>query len=260
MSPYFASLHTGYLSRGVFSVRIQRIYYPDQLSVDSTVTLDSRNYHYLLNVLRLREGHKIILFNGDGNNYGGRITRIQKKQVEITIDSKEAGRTESSLFIELGQGISRSEKMDYAIQKAVELGVNRIVPLITERTSTKPKTQKLAHWQGVLISGCEQSGRCCIPELMQAQSLSDWLSQKREGLSLVCHPNAQNSLADFKTTSQRITLLIGPEGGLSDDEVQRATQSGFQVLFLGPRILRTETATVTALSLIQAYFGDLQRL
>ena len=95
---------------------------------------------------------------------------------------------------------------------------------------------------------------------MQAQLLSDWISQKREGLLLVCHPNARKSLADFKITSQRTTLLIAPEGGLSDDEVQRATQSGFQVLFLGPRILRTETATVTALSLTQAYFGELQRL
>ncbi|WP_323808245.1 RsmE family RNA methyltransferase [Coxiella endosymbiont of Ornithodoros maritimus] len=146
-------------------------------------------------------------------------------------------------------------------KKRMELGVNRIVPLITERTSTKPKMQKLAHWQGVIISGCEQSGRCCIPELIQAQLLNDWLSQKREGLSLVCHPNAKKSLANFKIASQRITLLIGPKGGLSNDEVQRAIlQSGFQVLFLGPRILRTETATVTALSLIQVYFGDLQRL
>lgn len=235
-------------------MRVPRIYCEENLKIGTTVMLDSRNCHYLLNVLRLKTGHAVILFNGDGNDYEGKITRIPKKCVEIKISNRHTVQSESPLFIELGQGISHGNKMDYVIQKAVELGVNRIVPLITERSQTKAR--RLSHWQGVIISACEQSGRARLPELTAPQLLDDWLSQKRKGLCFVCHKgNWNKELTASKV--QRATLLIGPEGGLSNEEISRATATNFTNLSLGPRTLRTETATVAALSLMQAYFGDL---
>ena len=242
-------------------MRIARIFYADDLKVNLTVALNVRTCHYLLHVLRLKERDELILFNGDGTEYHAQIIHIEKKVVRIHIDTSLPCHTESPLFIELGQGISRSEKMDYVIQKAVELGVNRIVPLFTSRCGVKFTEKRLAnrmkHWHSVLISACEQSGRCRLPELLKPQPLNEWLILKRTGLNIVCDLNSTQSLANTKQTIQRVTVLIGPEGGLTMDEINQAKNVDFADISLGPRVLRTETAAVTTLSLLQAWFGDL---
>lgn len=198
----------------------------------------------------------IILFNGDGHDYKAEIVHIQKKQIEVTIQSQYAASTESPLFIELGQGISHSDKMYYVLQKAVELGVKRITPLITDRSAKVGR--RFSHLEGVVISACEQSGRAHLPEINQPQHLNNWLWQKRDGISFVCDLSGQKTLSNFSKNIERVTILIGPERGLSEDEVHQAVANNFIRLYLGPRVLRTETATVTALSLLQGHFGDLK--
>ncbi len=174
---------------------------------------------------------------------------------------------ESPLRITLAQGISRGERMDYTLQKSVELGVSRIIPLSTERCGVKfdakRAAKRLQHWQGVIISACEQSGRNDIPEILPTISLHAWLDahrvpcQQQEALRLLLHPRATQSLRQLTPPTGEISLLIGPEGGLSDNEIDMATQCGFEGIQLGPRVLRTETAGVAALAALQSYWGDL---
>jgi 16S rRNA (uracil1498-N3)-methyltransferase len=239
---------------------IPRFFYTGELTVDTTITLSPLASHHLLNVLRVKDEQPLIIFNGNGKEFLARYLDSHKKLARVVITAVQTCHSESPFFIELGQAISRSEKMDYAIQKAVELGVSRIVPLFTERCAVKFKSDRkenrLAHWQGIITHACEQSGRCQIPEIAAPLSLTQWLAIKRDGLSLVCDPNAKQSLNDLQKPA-RATLLIGPESGLSDAEIKLAKEYNFVGLSLGPRILRTETATVVALSLIQNIFGDL---
>lgn len=241
-------------------MRIPRFFYADELSVGRTITLSPVASHHLITVLRIDSGQPVIIFNGDGHEFMGHFITSHKKLAQVAITAMQECLNESPLFIELGQAISRGEKMDYAVQKAVELGVNRIVPLFTTRCAVKFKNDRqenrLAHWQGIVTHACEQSGRCWVPDVVAPLTLAQWLSHERDGLSLVCDPNASESLRDYQKPA-RLTLLIGPEGGLSDDEISLAKKSGFAGLSLGPRILRTETAAVVALSLIQHLFGDL---
>lgn len=239
-------------------MRIPRIYYHEVLKINMTITLDLRNCHYLLNVLRVKKGRIIIVFNGDGNDYKAEIVHIQKKQIEVVIQSQYVPFTESPLFIELAQGISHSDTMDYILQKAVELGVKRIIPLITDR-SAKIR-QRFLHWEKIVISACEQSGRAQIPKINKPQHLNNWLLQKRDGISFVCDLSHQKTLSNFSKNIKQVTILIGPEGGFSKAEIQQAVANHFIRLYLGPRILRTETATVAALSLLQGYLGDLNYL
>lgn len=237
-------------------MRVLRLYYPKELKINMTISLDSRNCHYLLNVLRVKVGQKIILFNGDGSNYKAQILHIRKKNIEVVIQSRNEAFTESPLFVEIGQGIAHSSKMDYVLQKAIELGVKRITPLITNR-SVKVG-QRFSHWERVVISACEQSGRVNLPEIREPQYLSDWISKKRDGVSFVCDLKGQRTLYNFKKHVEQVTVLIGPEGGLGEHEVEQAVKNDFIRLYLGPRVLRTETATVAVLSLLQGHFGDLK--
>lgn len=236
-----------------------RFFYEGDLVVNTLVTLPTDASHHLLNVLRMKSGESVIVFNGNGKEFTGQYVDHQKKSARIRIDSMHDCPTESPLFIELGQAISRGEKMDYAIQKAVELGVNRIVPLFTQRCAVKFKEdrqeKRLAHWQSIIIHACEQSGRCRLPELSEPLTLAQWLSVKKEGVSLVCDPYTKQSLRQIKQ-SHRVNLLIGPESGLTEEEIEQAKTHNFSGFSLGPRILRTETATVAALALLQYAWGD----
>lgn len=243
-------------------MRIPRTYLPIPLTTGATVILDENAANHLIRVLRLKPGAPLILFNGQGGEYRAVLQTADKKGGTAVIGEHLAHDAESPLHITLAQGISRGERMDYTLQKAVELGVTRIVPLITERCEVRLEGERLhkrlQHWQAVAASACEQCGRNRVPPVAQARSLDDWLEQSHDGLRLVLDPLAAQTLTQLiKPEDRRITLLIGPEGGLSDAEIERARQVGFAGIRLGPRILRTETAAVTALSALQVLWGDL---
>lgn len=214
--------------------------------------------HYLSRVLRLNVGAKVQLFDGSGQEYRGELTGVTKKTVQVSLQECLEGLPESSLPIHLGQGLSRGERMDWAIQKATELGVAEITPLFTERCEVRlndERAQKrLEHWQHIAISACEQCGRSKVPVIHPPQSLKDWQTRVEADLKLLLHPVAQ-SLTEHATPSS-LAFLIGPEGGLTEDEVTHASQFGFQPARLGPRVLRTETAPVVALSVAQQLWGD----
>lgn len=241
---------------------ISRIYQPVALANSMTLQLDEKASHHLARVLRAKENETIILFNGDGYEYEAKITQIHKKFVEVSIFSAIEKNTESPIELCLAQGIARGEKMDFIVQKAVELGVKKIVPLVTERCNVRldqeREEKRRLHWQAVIISACEQSGRTVLPQLLPPQTLADWLASEKVDYGLVLSPHHKGELAEIAFSPRaKIALLIGPEGGLSEQEVQVAINKGFLPLNLGPRILRTETATIAALAILQANYGDI---
>ena len=208
----------------------------------------------------MQAGQALQLFNGDGNNYAATITEVSKKQVTVKIIDAQANPVESPLNIHLGQAISRGDRMDFAIQKAVELGVTEITPLFTERCGVKLDGERLSkrneQWQKIAISACEQSGRSVIPVVHPAINLDQWLAQDTNSLQLTLDPRASATIKTL-TASQHIRLVIGPEGGFTDIEVAATSLAGFTGIQLGPRVLRTETAALSAISALQLQFGDL---
>lgn len=214
--------------------------------------------HYLSRVLRLTVGAAVQLFDGSGQEYIGELTSVTKKAVQVDLRECLDGLPESSLRIHLGQGLSRGERMDWAIQKATELGVAEITPLFTERCEVRLNDERmqkrLEHWQQIAISACEQCGRSKVPVIHAPQSLKDWQASIEADLKLLLHPVAQ-PLTEHATPST-LAFLIGPEGGLTEKEVAQASAHGFQPARLGPRVLRTETAPVVALSVAQQLWGD----
>ena len=241
-------------------MRIPRIFHPESLNSKSRVALDDSAARHVGKVLRLTVSSPLILFDGKGGEYPATITNIDKRNVEVELGSIVDINIESPLSITLAQGISKGERMDYTIQKAVELGITRIVPLNTERSVVNLKGErqekKMAHWQGIIISACEQCGRNILPELLPMQSLDQWLSEDQRETRLLLDHRASNSVSTLEG-SDEFTLLIGPEGGLSETEKEKAYAQGYKGLRLGPRILRTETAALTALAALQSRFGDL---
>lgn len=245
-------------------MRIPRIYQPIPLSSNSIIHLDANASNHVVRVLRLTTGAPLILFNGEEGEYTATLINIDKQRAAVKIDAHNAINVESPLHIHLGQGIARGEKMDYIIQKAVELGVTDITPLFTERCEVKLTgerlTKKIHHWQAIAIAACEQSGRTKIATVHPPLSIDQWLQQQHPGLRFVLHHRAQQKLsATPEKTSTHITLFIGPEGGLSPQEIAAAEQHHFKPLQLGPRILRTETASLVAITALQCYFGDIQQ-
>lgn len=242
-------------------MRIPRIYIPQQLHIHAMLPLDERAFQHIAKVLRLRDGAEIILFNGDGNNYPARLISVEKKSAQVEITDCQINQSESNLAIHLGLGISKGERMDYAIQKAVELGVTEISPLFTQhcvvQLDASRSTKRLEHWQGVIISACEQSGRSCIPVIHPPREYNRWLECLTEETKLILNPLATRSLRDIEPTEEKLAVLIGPEGGLSSDEISAALEAGCHDVSLGPRILRTETAALSALTTIQTLWGDL---
>lgn len=241
---------------------ISRIFQPIDLTCGVMVQLSSQASHHLITVLRAKIQDDLVLFNGKGGEYLSTITQINKKQVSVQINKFIEREAESFLELYLAQGISRGEKMDYTIQKAVELGVKKIVPLLTERCTVKldeeRRAKKVQHWQSIIMSACEQSGRNQIPELLCPMMLEDGLSSVQADWRFVLSPIAVSQLKEMPIQkTQRVMLLIGPEGGLSEAEIGLAGQYGFLPLNLGPRILRTETAAVAAMAVLQYHFGDM---
>ena len=241
-------------------MRIPRFYTEQSVVLRQTVLLEPAPSHHLLKVLRLQPGDPVVLFNGDGKEYQAVLESTQGKQACLAVGSVSEPLRESRLHISLGQGISRGERMDLVMQKAVELGVNEITPLWTRRSQVQLSGQRLdkrlSHWRGITQAACEQSGRVHIPACHPARSLADWLGNTGgEGRGIVLDPEAVTTLHDIEPLT-RVQVLIGPEGGLEQEEVESAAAAGFQRVRLGPRILRTETATLAALAALQTLWGD----
>jgi 16S rRNA (uracil1498-N3)-methyltransferase len=239
-----------------------RIYEERGLAVGDQIQLSEKNSHYLANVLRLKPGDMITIFNGQGGEYIATLIALSKKRVTLMLKQFVAREVESSLTITLGQGIAKGDKMDFIVQKAVELGVTAIYPLITTRCNVKLDRERLvkrvAHWQSVANSACEQSGRNRIPWIYPATPLMDWIIQPKVSLNLVLDPLADKKLTQLPLApKQSISLLIGSEGGLTPLELEKAVNFGFQAINLGPRILRTETAGLSILSILQYLVGDI---
>ena len=236
-----------------------RIYQPNELALNQETTLDENASHHLANVLRVKPQDQLILFNGQGGEYLAEISQVKKKQVTARIIEFFDVDRESPLSIHLAQGISKGDRMDYAIQKSVELGVTEITPILSDHCDVKRKVQnnekKLRHWQNIMISACEQSGRTQVATLHAPQLFSDWILNRSEDQKLILHPG-KSKATRVTAENQTFALAIGPEGGFSKIEVESAQQNEFQCLTLGPRILRTETAPAAAITLLQYACGD----
>lgn len=240
-------------------MRISRLFTPMHLASGKTIELDDENAHYVRTVLRLKKETEIILFNGTGGEYLGTVAEVSRKTVLIKIHRWLDRNIESPLLVTLGLGISRGDRMDLSVQKAVELGVNFITPLLTERCVVQfkgeKKPQRLLHWQKIVQHAAEQSGRTILPELNEIDHLQIWVD-KQQGLKVFLDPYANTTLADINPIDRHVTLLTGPEGGFSDLERDLAKSAGFIPVRLGSRILRTETASLAALAAVQMLWGD----
>ena len=253
-----------------------RFYNPENLLIGTIVKLSDNAATHATRVLRLEISDDIILFNGDGNDYACAITNIKKNEVLVVVKSFVKITNESPLRITLLQGISSGDRMDYTIQKAVELGVIAIVPVVTTRSVVKLANERaekrLVHWQNVVIAACEQSGRAFVPTVHAPVQLSAWLganiyeaaggakiktlTNNENPVRILLNPVGAKQLSTLPKNTQNIQLLIGAEGGLSQTEIDLATNHGFESIVLGPRILRTETAALTAIAALQTIFGD----
>jgi 16S rRNA (uracil1498-N3)-methyltransferase len=243
------------------AMRISRFYIPQTLTPTATIQLDSESAHYLITVLRLKKGAELVVFNGEGNEYPAELIEARKESATVALRECVERDVESPLQTHLGLGISRGERMDLAIQKAVELGVSAITPLFTERCvvqlDASRKDQRLRHWRKVVQSACEQCGRNRLAEVFEPAKLDDWVRQQT-GLRLFLHPHGGKSLCELPPPDGPVCLLSGPEGGFAEHERMTALQAGFVPLRLGPRVLRTETTALAALAAIQTTWGDLR--
>ncbi len=242
-------------------MRIPRIYIDTPLAVDTVVTLDAPAANHVVKVLRLRPDDPLVLFNGSGGEYRAQLSAATKREVTARIAEHVARESESPLALTLAQSVSKGEKMDYTIQKAVELGVQRIVPVVSERTVvhlTEERLQRrLDHWRAVMIHACEQCGRNTLPELAPLVALSDFIATSGPGLCLVLYHRSATGLHALQHHGQAVTLLVGPEGGWSEAEVLQVQRHDFHPVVFGPRVMRTETAAVAAISAIQTLWGDM---
>lgn len=242
-------------------MRIPRLYLPVPLTVGATVALNDNAFNHAVRVLRLKPGAALILFDGAGGACAATLADVGKRDAWARVTEALPGEVESPLWVVLAQGVSRGEKMDYTLQKAVELGVAVIQPLFAERggigLTGERLARKIQHWRGIVIGACEQCGRNRLPELREPLPLAEWLRQSVEpGLRLLLDPLAERGLRGLAPPTGVVTLLIGPEGGLSSAETAQARQTGFTGVRLGPRVLRTETAGVAALAAVQTLWGD----
>ena len=243
-------------------MRTIRIHVESPLAIGTEVALPAQAGEHVVRVLRLSVGDPLVLFNGDGHDCNATITAIGKREVTVRVLDRQAVDRESPLRLTLAQGVARGEKMDLIVQKATELGVARIVPLLTERSEVKLDAaradKRLAHWRAVAASACEQSGRARLPEILAAQALPVWLASLDgdAAMRLALLPEATASARALRPDGSGALLVVGPEGGLGERDVAALTAAGFHGLRLGPRILRTETAGLAALAALQALHGD----
>ncbi|MEP6940672.1 MAG: 16S rRNA (uracil(1498)-N(3))-methyltransferase [Rudaea sp.] len=243
-------------------MRIPRIHVEQSLRPGIEVLLPEQAGEHVARVLRLERGHPLILFNGDGREYDATLGALAKRAVIAEVTAVRDVDRESPLRLTLAQGIARGEKMDWILQKATELGVTRIVPIITERTEVKLDDERaerrVAHWRSVVAGACEQSGRTALPQVEPPQRIDRWLGALVEDdtLRLALLPEGEVSLRDLPRLDVAATLCVGPEGGFSDHDVAMLVHARFRGLRLGPRILRTETAGIAAIAALQAIAGD----
>jgi 16S rRNA (uracil1498-N3)-methyltransferase len=241
------------------NMRVSRIYVPIPLAAGKQIELDEESAHYVRTVLRLKKDAALVLFNGEGGEYGCTVAEVSRKTVRIAIEQWHDRNVESPLRVTVGLGISRGDRMDLSVQKAVELGANHITPLLTERCVVQfkgeKKPQRLLHWQKIMHHAAEQSGRTILPELTEIDQLSCWIGHQ-QGLKVFLDPYAETSLTELKPESMQVTLLTGPEGGFADQERELAKAAEFIPVRLGRRILRTETASLAALAAVQLLWGD----
>jgi len=241
-------------------MRLSRIYIPEELTVGDTVALAGQAAHYLTRVLRLTTGDAVTLFNGNGKDYTGEVRSIDRKTVLVGLLGKQDPGTESPLKITLVQAISRGERMDYTVQKAAELGVYAIQPVFTSRVAVrlddKRRIKRLSHWRGVVTSASEQSGRAVVPQILEPLTLTHWLQLEDDTQRLVLNPGAESRLSNCKITGDAVSVLVGPEGGLSVEELALVTANGVAGVSLGPRVFRTESAGPAAMTVLQVIAGD----
>lgn len=239
-----------------------RFFTNSPLALNTSVQLSDNAATHATRTLRLNVGDNAIIFNGDGFDYECTLTSIKKNNVIATITSTTPVSNESALSITLLQAISSGDRMDFTIQKAVELGVKNIQPITSQRSVVKLSAERAEkrteHWQNVAISACEQSGRAVIPKVFPPLPLKNWLSQNpnNHATRILLNPVGAKRLAEMQQPASAIQLLVGAEGGLSQSEIDLASSQGFQSIVLGPRILRTETAALTAISAMQCLWGD----
>lgn len=239
-----------------------RFYSNSPLAINATALLSENAATHATKALRLSEGDNVVLFNGDGFDYTCTLISVKKNVVIAQVHSAQKIDSESPLNITLLQGVSSGDRMDFTIQKAVELGVKQIQPINSQRSVVKLNAERAErrtkHWQNIAISACEQSGRAVVPKVLAPIALDKWLSQNPHGESvrILLNPIGAKRLAEISKPETEIQLLIGAEGGLSPAEITLAVSQGFQSIVLGPRILRTETAALTAISVMQGLWGD----
>lgn len=241
-------------------MRIPRVYSEQSLAPGADIALEAGPSQHLSRALRLGQGAAVQVFDGRGREYRASIRAVDRKCVRLHLEAPVENHLESPLHIQLGIGISRGERFDWVVQKATELGVSAISPLYTERVEVKLKGErelrKQRHWQQVAIAACEQCGRNRLPVLHEPQLLGDWLRDAAGERRFVLHHRSETRLSGGSVPAS-ISLLVGPEGGLTEAEIALALDSGFEALALGPRVLRTETAPVAALAILQARWGDM---
>jgi len=241
-------------------MRIPNIYLTQDLALDLVVQLEDSAAQHVGKALRMKAGAQLVLFNGDGFFYPSTIVEVTKKSVTVAINGQTPANPESPLHTHIGQTISRVDRMDYAIQKATELGANAITPLFSERCEVKltgeRQQKRQSHWQQVAISAAEQCGRACVPVIHAPTDIDTWTNDlDKDTTKLVLHHRDTQNLRTLDKPNA-VALLIGPEGGLTEQEIQSAQRQGFIACTLGPRVLRTETAPVTSLSILQWLWGD----
>jgi 16S rRNA (uracil1498-N3)-methyltransferase len=238
-----------------------RLYLPQPLAPQMELELPEDAVRHLIQVLRMQAGETLTVFNGQGGEYQAVLEHVDRRHARLRLGAHQAVNRESPLAVTLVQCVSKGERMDYTLQKAVELGVSRIVPLLSERSVVRLDAERWArrqaHWEGVVVAACQQSGRTLIPPVEPVADFSRWLAQPPPpGLRLTLAPDAPRSLRALPRPEAGVSLLVGPEGGLSAAEIRQAGAAGWQALRLGPRILRTETAGVALLAGLQALWGD----
>ena len=261
-------------------MRLTRVYVDAPVAAGKRVIVEGSAANHIARVLRLRSGDALTVFDGSGGEFGARIEEFRKEAVVVAVEEHRPLDRESPLPLTLVQGISRGERMDWIIQKATELGASRIVPVFTKRSVVrldgKQAERKLQHWRAITVAACEQCGRNRIPDLAAPVDFFDMLAGDSSGhpdsagrpdsaghsdsvgaTRLLLSPTGDLRIDDLQDVGKGITVLIGPEGGLEELEQEAAIAAGFKAVRLGPRVLRTETAAIAALTIIQRYFGDL---
>ncbi len=246
-------------------MRVTRLYQPQTLICGQVIDLSTDAAQHLIRVLRGKKDDPLIVFNGQGGEFQAKIVAITKKKVQVQIEQYRKVSRESPVSIELVQSLIRSEKMDYVVQKTVELGVTQIFPVLSTRSLLRLAVERQAkrqqHWQAIAVAASEQSGRTQVPRVARVNTFADFLHSEAEHSGFILTPGASCSLAEqiktLKKPLHSIRVLVGPEGGWSEEEQKMAQQAGYQPIHLGPRILRTETAGIVIMALLQGLLGDI---